>query len=68
MSSQPWIVALALALVFAVGIICALITSILSWLGGANLANSMLRGGTSLGGVLLIGIGLLTALNVLSRS
>ncbi|MGW1554678.1 hypothetical protein ACWCQX_50635, partial [Streptomyces sp. NPDC002346] len=48
-----------------IGIICGLSTGILSWAGGANMANSVLRGGASLGGVLVIGIALLTALNSL---
>lgn len=65
MSYQSWVVVLALALVVAIGIICGLITGILSWAGGANMANSVLRGGASLGGVLVIGIALLTALNSL---
>ncbi|MFB6780550.1 hypothetical protein ACFCX0_24675 [Streptomyces sp. NPDC056352] len=42
-----------------------MITGILSRAGGANMANSVLRGGASLGGVLVSGIALLTALNSL---
>jgi hypothetical protein len=66
MSSRSLAIAvLALALVLAVGIICALITGFLSWVGGASPANAALRGGAALGGVLAIGIALLAALGTL---
>ncbi len=65
MSRSPTITMLALALVAAVGIICALITGFLSWVGGSNPANAALRGGAAFGGVATLGIGLLVALGIL---
>jgi uncharacterized membrane protein YqiK len=62
-SSTPTL--LALALILAVGIICALIVGFLSWVGGANPANAVLRGGGALGGALALGIALVAALGIL---
>jgi hypothetical protein len=56
---------LALALVGVLGINCGLVTGFLSWQGGANPANAILKGGTAFGATLVIGIALLAALNVL---
>ena len=59
------IAVLALALVGVIGINCALVAGFLSWQGGANPANAILKGGAAFGAALVIGIALLVALNVL---
>jgi hypothetical protein len=56
---------LALALVGTLGINCAIIAGFLSWQGGADPANAILKGGAAFGATLVIGIALLAALNVL---
>jgi hypothetical protein len=64
MSDQPLaIVVLSLVLVSSVGMNCAFVTGFLSWRGGSNPSNAILRAGAAFGATLALGISLLAAFN-----
>jgi hypothetical protein len=65
MSKHSVVTLLSLALVVVVAVNCALLTGFLSWRGGANPPNAILKGGAAFGGTLVVGLALLSALNVL---
>lgn len=62
MKTQPLVLGLAFALVFAVAIVSGLIAAILSAIGGTTPAHAALRGGAAFGAALAIGIAGIAAL------
>jgi hypothetical protein len=60
MSVRLSLLLITLALSVVIALVLGLVTGFLSWLAGAHPAQAVLRGGATFGGVLVIGVAILT--------